>query len=176
MDNSQEESNNAPLGNNLFEHMCKPEKGWTAPPIGNRYNPIRNRINKEDVSVYDVDQLCGMLRIATTMVGGRNTVAGWRNDPVTGKPIVRDDALLCSLALTELGEAFEGVRRNRMDDKLPHRKQVEVELADLVYRIFDWCDERGYDLGGAFAEKMVFNMHRADHKASERVKDGGKLV
>ncbi len=57
------------------------------------------------------------------------------------------------LAVSELAEAMKGHRQDLMDDKLPHRKMFEVELADALIRIFDtaavFCD----DLPGAFVEK-----------------------
>jgi len=37
-----------------------------------------------------------------------------------------------------------------------------------------YCKKHGYDLWGAFEEKMLYNAHRADHKPSVRRADGGK--
>lgn len=42
---------------------------------------------------------------------------------------------------------------------------AEVELADTLARIFDYAGAFGYDLEGAFREKMAFNASRADHAA-----------
>lgn len=78
------------------------------------------------------------------------------------------------LCHSELSEALEGVRKNKMDDHLPHRKSVEVELADAVIRIADLAGALGLDLGGAIAEKMAYNAQRADHKAAARAAEGGK--
>jgi hypothetical protein len=61
-----------------------------------------------------------------------------------------------------------------MDDHLPHRPMVEVELADALIRIFDLAGGYGYDLGGAVAEKLTYNAQRADHKMSNRQATGGK--
>lgn len=61
-----------------------------------------------------------------------------------------------------------------MDDKLPHRKMVEVELADCIIRIFDLAVAMGLDIGGAFVEKTVYNTKRADHKIENRLKENGK--
>lgn len=80
---------------------------------------------------------------------------------------------LC-LIHSEISEAMEGHRKNLMDDKLPHRKMAEVELADAVIRIFDLAGAAGFDLGGAMAEKLQYNAARADHKIENRVKDHGK--
>lgn len=80
---------------------------------------------------------------------------------------------LC-LIHSEVSEAMEGWRKDAMDDKLPHRKMVEVELADAVIRIADLAGAMGLDLGGAIAEKMAYNAVRKDHKAENRAAAGGK--
>lgn len=41
------------------------------------------------------------------------------------------------LISTEIAEATEGVRKDLMDDHLPHRKMEEVELADALIRTLD---------------------------------------
>lgn len=81
--------------------------------------------------------------------------------------------LLC-LIHSEISECMEGERKGLMDDKLPHRKMAEVELADALIRIFDYAGAYGYDLDGAVAEKRAFNATRADHKAEARLAAGGK--
>lgn len=80
---------------------------------------------------------------------------------------------LC-LTHSEVSEGMEGHRKNRMDDKLPHRPMLEVELADAVIRIADLAGALGMDLGGAIAEKMAFNAVRPDHKKEARESAGGK--
>lgn len=81
---------------------------------------------------------------------------------------------LLMLTVSELSEAMEGHRKNLMDDKLPHRKMFEVELADAVIRIFDIAGGLGLDLGGAFVEKMAFNKMRKDHTLEARMGEHGK--
>lgn len=80
---------------------------------------------------------------------------------------------LC-LSHSEISEAMEGHRKGLMDDKLPHRPMIEVELADAVIRICDLAGALRLDLGGAIAEKMAFNAQRPDHKPENRAKEGGK--
>ena len=61
-----------------------------------------------------------------------------------------------------------------MDDKLMHRTGLEVELADAVIRIFDLAGAKGFDIGEAIMEKILYNMSREDHKVENRMRDGGK--
>lgn len=113
-------------------------------------------------------------------VHAKNIEAGWWNDPETGEsflehrmlPYVIGTKLL--LVNTEISEATEGYRKNLMDDKLPHRKMIEVELADALIRILDISGALGLDLGGAIIEKRQFNKTRPDHKLENRQKEGGK--
>lgn len=79
-----------------------------------------------------------------------------------------------ALVRSEVSEALEGVRKDKMDEHLPHRKSVEVELADAAIRIFDLAGALGLDLGGALVEKMEYNRRRADHKPEARAAEGGK--
>jgi len=78
------------------------------------------------------------------------------------------------LIVTEIAEATEGHRKDLMDDKLPHRKMIEVELADAFIRTCDLAGAMGLDLGGAVAEKLAYNATRADHRPENRALEGGK--
>jgi NTP pyrophosphatase (non-canonical NTP hydrolase) len=108
---------------------------------------------------------------------GASLAAGWWHDLVTGEHLANRPHVvgekLC-LIHSEVSEAMEGYRRGLMDDKLPNRLMVEVELADAVIRIADLAGVLGLDLGGAIAEKMAYNQQRADHKPENRAKAGGK--
>lgn len=75
---------------------------------------------------------------------------------------------------SEVSEALEGLRKDKMDDHLPHRKAVEVELADAMIRIMDLAGYMKLDLAGAIIEKLAYNQQRADHKPENRAADGGK--
>lgn len=92
----------------------------------------------------------------------------------TGEPIQRNVGELLMLCVSELAEALEGHRKDLQDDKLPHRKMFEVEIADTVIRLLDISAGLGLDLGGAFEEKMAFNAVREDHQAEARRLAGGK--
>jgi len=92
----------------------------------------------------------------------------------TGVPIERNKGELLCLIHSEISEAMEGERKNLMDDKLPHRKMAEVELADALIRILDYAAGFGYDINGAFHEKMRYNAIRADHSPEARKQENGK--
>lgn len=81
-----------------------------------------------------------------------------------------------SLQHSELAEGTEGFRRGLMDDHLPHRQMIEVELADAVIRIFDLATWLDLDIGAAMLEKLAYNSQRADHKEENREKPGGKVI
>ena len=94
---------------------------------------------------------------------------GWWDKP---RPVPE---LLC-LIHSEISEAMEGYRKDQMDDHLPHRKMLEVELADALIRILDMAGGLELDLGAAVKEKMNYNLTRADHQPENRAKPGGKRI
>lgn len=103
-----------------------------------------------------------------------NSQKKWWVSLETGEPIERNVGELLMLCVSELAEAMEGHRKNLMDDKLPHRKMIEVELADAFIRICDMSAGLGFDLAGAVAEKLDFNAIREDHKREHRLTHHGK--
>lgn len=120
-----------------------------------------------EVSVNFLVNLCHSASVA----------AGWWHDPVTGQPLFDELNMVpqkIALIHSEISEAFEGFRRDRKDDHLPDRPAIEVELADAMIRILDLAGALRLDLGGALADKMVYNKERADHKTAARLSAGGK--
>lgn len=109
-----------------------------------------------------------------------NKLAGWWNDPLTGESLFENRlfpyvvATKILLVVTELAEATEGYRKDLMDDKLPHRKMIEVEIADAIIRLMDISGALNLDIEGAINEKRNFNSERPDHKIDNRLKLGGK--
>lgn len=114
-----------------------------------------------------------------------NVSAGWWTDLNTlqslaeecrirtrfGKALVAEKLALIH---SEVSEAMEASRKNLIDDKLTHRKGVEVELADAVIRILDLAGALQLDLAGAIQEKLAYNAVREDHKVENRMKYNGK--
>jgi NTP pyrophosphatase (non-canonical NTP hydrolase) len=112
-----------------------------------------------------------------TYFHAKSKAAGWWADPKTGEDLTKNPYVVATklmLVVTELSEAMEGLRKDLMDDKLPHRKMGEVELGDALIRIADLAGALGYDLGGATVEKDAFNTVRPDHQVGNRMLAGGK--
>lgn len=136
----------------------------------------------------------------TNIIHHNNKEAGWYTDLKYGDKIqslmnmghtaVQAETILKALGITsekklnvgeklmlivsEIAEAMEGDRKNLPDDKLPHRRMIEVELADAMIRIHCLAGQMELDLGGAMKEKIEYNFSRADHKIENRVATGGK--
>lgn len=101
---------------------------------------------------------------------------GWWTDLATGESLIgrRNVGETLMLIVSEIAEAMEGHRKGLMDDHLPDRPMIEVELADALIRICDLAGAMGLDLGGAVAAKLDYNARRADHKPEARKAAGGK--
>lgn len=118
----------------------------------------------EDMNIAQLQELCY----------SRAKAVGWYTDIKTGEDIIPNVGERCILIVSEITEGFEGTRKNLMDDKLPHRKMIEVEFADAIIRIMDYSGYLELDVMGAIREKIEYNLHRPDHKIEERLKPNGK--
>lgn len=98
----------------------------------------------------------------------------WWIDPKRKTALARNKGELLMLIVSEIAECMEAERTGAVDNHLPTRPGAEVELADALIRIFDYAGAFGYDIGGAFEEKMRYNARRLDHQSDERSKPGGK--
>ncbi len=130
----------------------------------NALRDLQNEIHESNVKA-------GWWTDLTAIPEQANLVSHARRGSRLGKAIVAEKL---ALVHSEVTEALEGARKNLMDDKLPHRKMIEVELADAVIRIFDLAGALDLDLAGAIKEKREFNQIRPDHKIENRMKDNGK--
>jgi len=123
--------------------------------------------------------------VQTAMVGlmeiqdlchGLARKSGWWEEFYTMPSQYRKHFIACKIALvhSEASEMLEGVRKNLMDDHLPHRQMGEVEAADVIIRLLDLAGAMGWDIAGAVIEKLAYNQQRADHKPDARAADDGK--
>lgn len=118
-----------------------------------------------DTGVNCMTQLCHALAVR----------GGWWHNPANGEPLpARNVGEMISLMHSELSEALEAHRKSLNDSHITHRKGVEVELADLLIRVFDFAGAHGLDLGGAIVEKLHYNANRADHTLEARAAANGK--
>ena len=81
-------------------------------------------------------------------------VHGWWEEP-------REDGTLIALIMSEAAEALEALRKgNKPDEHCPQFSGAEVELADVIIRIMDMAEARGWDVAGAIVAKHEFNKTR----------------
>lgn len=146
-------------------------------------NKDSGAIGSNSIPPYMVEEGLRGLNILSADIHSRNVRAGWWTDVKTGESLLGKDEhgrdkrnvpeMLC-LIHSEVSEAMEGYRHGCIDDHLPTRTMFEVELADVLIRIFDLAGGHKLDLSGAVREKLAYNAQRKDHKLETRQTGEGK--
>jgi NTP pyrophosphatase (non-canonical NTP hydrolase) len=80
----------------------------------------------------------------------------------------RNDGELLALIHSELSEGLEGLRHgNPPDNKIPEYSAMEAEYADVIIRIMDHAERRGWDIAGAIVAKAEMNKTRSHRHGSK---------
>ena len=175
-------------------------------PMDSAGDLIRNYPDLASDLAADDEFAARFLNALADRVHATNVKAGWWTDLQTGQSSLhtRNVPEMLMLIVSEISEALEAVRKNLMDDKLPHRPGLTVELADAVIRILDLAgsrmaiEQQNHDLvcrneyiagrpdvpaddychpfGTVLIEKMDFNANREDHKIENRRGPNGKRI
>lgn len=130
-----------------------------------------SEVSQEPVSELAIKYVGRNLNIMAREIHKLNR--NWWINIHTGEPLDRNVGETLFLVASELVEAMEGHRKDKMDDKLPHRKMFEVEVMDAMIRLLDLAYGFGLDFE-AMVEKIQYNRHRSDHKIENRLQEGGK--
>lgn len=79
------------------------------------------------------------------------------------------------LAVSELGETLEAVRKNiGADEHIPEFTAEEAEIADAFIRLMNYSHDRNLRIAEAIVAKNRFNRTRVDHSPEGRATKHGK--
>ncbi len=79
------------------------------------------------------------------------------------------------LAVGELGETLEAVRKNMgSDSHIPKFTAEEAEVADAIIRLMNYATDRKLRLAEAIVAKNEYNRNRPDHSKEGRAAANGK--
>jgi len=96
-------------------------------------------------------------------------------EPLVGMMRNARVGLKMMLAVGEIAEALEAVRKNLGPDKhCPQFSCEEVEIADVFIRLMNYAHDRELDVAGAIVAKNAYNRNREDHSKDARASANGK--
>lgn len=74
----------------------------------------------------------------------------------------RNDGEILALVHAEVSEALEAVRKKipEKSKKIPIFFEIEEELADIIIRIMDYGEARGWNIPDAILHKVEYNSNR----------------
>ena len=103
-----------------------------------------------------------------------DAIAGWDKEKPQGEKFME----FIGLTHAELSEALEDYRNHKGFDEVWYEEQpdgnmkpcgIPTEFADVVIRIFGFCEHNGIDLQARIEEKLAFN-------ATRGFRHGGKKI
>lgn len=111
-------------------------------------------VTTDDIKEYVYGKFVDFFGNVSRSVHNNAVAHGWWEEP-------REDGTLIALIMSEAAEALEALRKgNGPDEHCPQFSGAEVELADVVIRIMDMAEARGWDVAGAIVAKHEFNKTR----------------
>lgn len=111
-------------------------------------------VTTDDIKEYVYGKFVDFFGNVSRSVHNNAVAHGWWEEP-------REDGTLIALIMSEAAEALEALRKgNGPDEHCPKFSGAEVELADVVIRIMDMAEARGWDVAGAIVAKHEFNKTR----------------
>lgn len=111
-------------------------------------------ITTDDIKEYVYGKFADFFGHVSKAVHANAVAHGWWEEQ-------REDGTLIALIMSEAAEALEALRKgNKPDEHCPQFSGAEVELADVVIRIMDMAEARGWNVAGAIVAKNEFNKTR----------------
>lgn len=106
---------------------------------------------------------------------GQAVEAGWWLDIKSGEAAERNKGEMYALIHSEVSEAIEGFELSSDDEHIPHMLSEEVEMADVLIRIFDYCGGFGLRVDQAEINRDMFQLIDVSNDLSGKYKASAQI-